>query len=263
LHSAAKYWGQAMILVYSLLFFVGMAVGAVITHSRIKFKHSDAIAALNEKFDSDLMEMTPNSQVEEYELRFKTQIAELKNTNSRMEEEHIKEIDAQKERYESLLNDLEHNVLDLKQRLSNYTKSVTEIQSRLGYDVTQIFDLIKTFRRWDDEMTQLMSHNKLMRNQNQEFGDIVDQIIMLSLNASIEAARAGEQGRGFAVVAKEVKALATRSADLSDSYNKNLHKNDMITTATFQDIQASGKMILTAIHALESTINSLALEDIG
>ena len=39
-----------------------------------------------------------------------------------------------------------------------------------------------------------------------------------------------------------------------------LYKNDIITTSTFQDIQASGKMILTSIHALQTTIDSFKLE---
>ena len=40
-------------------------------------------------------------------------------------------------------------------------------------------------------------------------------------------------------------------------YKDNLHKNDMIATATFQDIQASGKMILTSIHAIETKVKQL------
>jgi methyl-accepting chemotaxis protein len=84
----------------------------------------------------------------------------------------------------------------------------------------------------------------------------------VALNASIEAARAGEQGKGFAVVASEVRTLANRAEALSTDYRNNLYKNDLITTTTFQDLQAGGKMIIAALTELQM-INSKARDTLA
>lgn len=114
-----------------------------------------------------------------------------------------------------------------------------------------------TFEHWHEEMNSLMAQNREMHLQNAEFGAIVKHIVIVALNAAIEAARAGETGRTFAVVADEVRALASRSESLSRDYSSSLHKNDLTTTATFQEIQADGKMIVSAIGGIESLIDQL------
>jgi len=128
-------------------------------------------------------------------------------------------------------------------------KILKEQLDQVEKDLADLADLLVTFERWHESLTQLMLHNAEMHKQNQEFFNIVKQIVILALNAAIEAARAGEHGRGFAVVADEVRNLAMRSQELSESYKENLNKNDFLTTATFQDIQAGGKMILTDVSS--------------
>jgi methyl-accepting chemotaxis protein len=121
---------------------------------------------------------------------------------------------------------------------------------RLSMTIDQLLGLIATFERWNEELHRLLLHNREMQSKNDEFASIVNQVILVALNASIEAARAGEHGRGFAIVAAEVRELATRAGKLSKDYRSNLHKNDLITGSTFQDLQAGGKMIAGALGEL-------------
>ncbi len=156
---------------------------------------------------------------------------------------------------------LEQRIGELENVISQYQNNTESCKLGLQKDVTGLLTLLSTLHRWDDEMSKLMQQNQYMQKQNQEFGGIISQTVILALNAAIEAARAGEAGRGFAVVADEVRVLATRAEGFSANYRDSLHKNDMVTTATFQDIQASGKMILTAVHALDAKLSKLALSD--
>lgn len=148
------------------------------------------------------------------------------------------------EEHEQLLGNLADRSSDTR------TKAMANCDY-LAETIDHLLGLIKTFERWHADMNVLITHNREMHNKNDEFALIVKQVIIVALNASIEAARAGEHGRGFAVVAGEVRTLANRAESLSKDYRSNLYQNDLITTTTFQDLQAGGKMMIGAIIGLD------------
>nr|WP_028454923.1 methyl-accepting chemotaxis protein [Chitinilyticum litopenaei] len=123
----------------------------------------------------------------------------------------------------------------------------------LKQDIDALHDIVRTAERWHEELQRIVGNNRLLKAQNDEFTKIVKNVVMLALNAAIEAARAGEHGRGFAVVADGVRELALQSARVADDYRRNLEVNDLITTTTFQDMQASSNMIRTAVFSLRAT----------
>jgi predicted RNase H-like nuclease (RuvC/YqgF family) len=126
---------------------------------------------------------------------------------------------------------------------------------RIAGEATRLKGLTLTFERWHEQMISLMAQNRDMHAKNQELSSIVQHVLIVSLNASIEAARAGAAGKGFSIVAGEVRSLASRSQELSKSYRDSLHRNDLTTAATFQDIQAGGKMITASLGSVELLAN--------
>lgn len=136
--------------------------------------------------------------------------------------------------------------------------------SGLAQGIDELLQVDQAIERWHESMDRLLRHNSDMRRKNADFAQIVQQMTIVTLNASIEAARAGVSGRGFAVVAEEMRGLAQRAETLSKEYRGSLHENDLITASTFQDLQAGGKMIVSTVIGLrvanEQTLQALGAE---
>ncbi|WP_415868314.1 methyl-accepting chemotaxis protein [Burkholderia ubonensis] len=146
---------------------------------------------------------------------------------------------------------------DARQALSAQRDALSQHAVKIAHEAARLRGLAGTFERWHEQMISLTAQNQDMRAKNLELSAIVAHVSIVSLNASIEAARAGTAGRGFSIVASEVRGLAARSQELSNSYRDSLNRNDLVTAATFQDIQAGGKMITAALASVETLAGQL------
>lgn len=144
-------------------------------------------------------------------------------------------------------------------RLIGAASTAKGCAGRLADDIQSLMQVSRTFDRWNQSMDALLKHNDGMHRKNDDFALIVRQMVIVTLNASIEAARVGEAGRGFSVVADEMRSLASRANTLSIEYRESLYQNDLITTSTFQDMQASAKLIMGAMTTLD-LVNRSALD---
>jgi hypothetical protein len=193
----------------------------------------------------------------EQKQQFETETAALRQQLD--EQYNAAKLEAERELQDRKL-ELDGQCTNLQNRHKEFVVLMGEQQRQVKKEIEQLLAVVNSFDRWNSGLHELVAHNGLMREQNNELAMLVKKIIIVALNAAIEAARAGEVGRGFAVVADEVKNLATRSAALSEAYEMNLRKNDVITTATFQDIQASERMVTSSMHNVNGMLDRLIRE---
>lgn len=238
--------------------FVGTVLGILyIRYTQLRRLRTEAQRD-REALQSALASRLPIAEFEQLKSEHQQQIQAL--TTAHAEEVRSAKViqNDQKEILEATRHEYEARLREQESKLAERVAQLEKQKTLLKKDLHDLLTILSTFQRWNDEMSKLIQHNRDMQRQNSEFAGIVKQVIILALNAAIEAARAGEAGRGFAVVADDVKLLATRSQGFSASYKESLHKNDVITAVTFQDIQASGNMILTSVRALDAKLDELS-----
>jgi methyl-accepting chemotaxis protein len=121
-----------------------------------------------------------------------------------------------------------------------------------------------TMRDMQEKVETIAERSLSLGERSQKIGAILELITviaeqtnLLALNAAIEAARAGDAGNGFAVVAAEVRKLAERSIDSTESIREIIGSVQDETNATIMATEQGTRQAREVGELMASTSTML------
>jgi methyl-accepting chemotaxis protein len=137
--------------------------------------------------------------------------------------------------------------------------SITDIGNQITEALNNVSSTSAMAASSNERMAELRASAQQIGEVVTLIREIAGQTNLLALNATIEAARAGEAGRGFAVVATEVKTLAMRTAQATESISEQVSS---IQSATDQAVRAIAEIAdrMAQVNSITTTIAAAVTE---
>ncbi|MDE7233543.1 MAG: hypothetical protein K2N29_00600 [Ruminiclostridium sp.] len=157
-----------------------------------------------------------------------------------------------------LIGEVHTNLEDINKRVSQSAENAFDVKARAikatdtvngGNEKMQ--ELLEIMKRISHYATEIVKMNSTIE-------DIALQTNILALNASVEAARAGAAGKGFAVVAEEVRTLASKSREASNSTAQLIGETVKTIESGMSSASATAEMLSEVVLETSSISNSVS-----